>query len=36
MDTLTLGPKGTLIRRDFDRNVGEPVVRNVADDALVA
>ena len=34
MDTLTLGPKGSLIRRDFDRNADEPVVRNVAEDAV--
>ncbi len=34
MDTLTLGPKGTLIRRDFDRDADEPVVRNVAEHAV--
>ena len=34
MDTLTLGIGGTLIRCDFDRNTGEPVVRNVASDAV--
>jgi len=34
MDTLTLGLKGTLIRRDFDRDADEPVVRNVAEDAV--
>ena len=34
MDTLTLGPKGLLIRRDFDRDADEPVVRNVAEDAV--
>ncbi|MDR2012725.1 MAG: hypothetical protein LBQ20_06760 [Rhodanobacter sp.] len=34
MDTLTLGPKGTLIRRDFDRDADEPTVRNVAEDAV--
>jgi hypothetical protein len=34
MGTLTLGPKGSLIRRDFDRDADEPVVRNVANDAV--
>jgi hypothetical protein len=34
MDTLTLAPKGSLIRRDFDRDADEPVVRNVAEDAV--
>jgi hypothetical protein len=34
MDTLTLGAGGALILRGFDRNADEPVVRNVADDAV--
>ena len=34
METLTLGPQGTLIRRDFDRDTDALLVRDVAEEAV--